>query len=271
MPELPEVETTRLGISPHIIKQKIQLVIIRQPKLRWPIPDDLPQLIANTFLLKIERRAKYLLFGFEKGHVLMHLGMSGNLRIVDSNTPSEKHDHIDFVFHNNKTLRLKDPRRFGAVLWLGTYPYLHSLLRKLGPEPFSDIFNGNYLHQLSRGRKMVIKQFIMDQQVVSGIGNIYANEALFLSGIHPSLAAGKISCKRYHNLSEQIKKVLEQAIEQGGTTLRDFVGSDGRPGYFKQQLNVYGRSGLPCPKCTQSLKEVKIGNRSTVFCQNCQK
>ncbi len=271
MPELPEVETTRRGITPHIIRQKIQQVIVRQPKLRWPIPEDLAQLLANAFLLNIERRAKYLLFKFETGYVLIHLGMSGSLRIIDTNAPVEKHDHIDFVFYNNKTLRLTDPRRFGAVLWLGESPYLHSLLNKLGPEPFSDTFNGNYLYQLSRGRKLVVKQFIMNQQIVAGVGNIYANEALYLSGIRPSLAAGRISCKRYQNLSEHIKKVLQQAITQGGTTLRDFVGSDGKPGYFKQQLNVYGRSGLPCPKCTQSLKEVKIGNRSTVFCENCQK
>lgn len=271
MPELPEVETTRRGIIPHIIKQKIQLVIVRQPKLRWPVPENLPQLIANAILLTIERRAKYLLFEFETGYVLMHLGMSGSLRIVDANTPAEKHDHLDFVFHNNKTLRLTDPRRFGAVLWLGKSPFRHTLLYKLGPEPFSDEFDGNYLHQLSRGRKLAVKQFIMNQQVVAGIGNIYANEALYLSGIQPSLGAGRISCKRYQNLTEHTKKILEHAIAQGGTTLRDFVGSDGKPGYFKQQLNVYGRSGLPCPGCSRSLKEVKIGNRSTVFCQNCQK
>ena len=271
MPELPEVETTRRGITPHIIKQNIQSVIVRQPKLRWPVPEDLPLLLANSLLQKIERRAKYLLFEFDSGCALIHLGMSGSLRIVNANNLAKKHDHIDFVFQNNQTLRLTDPRRFGAVLWLGKSPYLHSLLNKLGPEPFSDTFNGNYLHQLSRGRKLAVKQFIMDQQVVAGVGNIYANEALYLSGIRPSLAAGRISGRRYHNLSEHLKKVLEQAIAQGGTTLRDFVGGDGKPGYFKQQLNVYGRSGLPCPKCTRSLKEIKIGNRSTVFCQNCQK
>ena len=271
MPELPEVETTRQGITPHILKQKIQSVIIRQPKLRWPIPEDLPLLLANTVLHEIKRRAKYLLFDFSSGYMLIHLGMSGSLRIVDANRNAEKHDHIDFVFQNKRTLRLTDPRRFGAVLWLGKSPYLHSLLSKLGPEPFSDHFNGSYLHNLSRTRKLTVKQFIMDQRVVTGIGNIYANESLYLSGIRPSLAAGKISCKRYQNLSEQIKIILKQAIEQGGTTLRDFVGSDGKPGYFSQQLNVYGRSGLACPKCLQALKEIKIGNRSTVFCQNCQK
>jgi len=271
MPELPEVETTRQGITPHIIKQKIQSVIIRQPKLRWPVPEDLPQILANTILHEIKRRAKYLLFDFGSGYTLIHLGMSGSLRIVETNDVAEKHDHIDFVFQNKRTLRLTDPRRFGAVLWLGKSPYLHSLLNKLGPEPFSENFNGQYLHKLSRNRKLTVKQFIMDQQVVAGVGNIYANEALYLSGIRPSLAAGRISCKRYQNLSEQINNVLKQAIEQGGTTLRDFVGSDGKPGYFSQQLNVYGRSELPCPKCSQALKELKIGNRSTVFCQNCQK
>jgi formamidopyrimidine-DNA glycosylase len=271
MPELPEVETTRRGITPHIIRQNIQRIIVRQPKLRWPIPEDLPQLLANALLLNIERRAKYLLLEFDTGFILIHLGMSGSLRIIDKNIPAEKHDHIDFVFHNNKALRLTDPRRFGSVLWLGNSPYCHALLNKLGPEPFSDTFNGNYLYQLSRGKKLVVKQFIMNQEVVTGVGNIYANESLYLSGIRPSLAAGQISRKRYQILSKHIKKILEQAIAQGGTTLRNFVGGNGKPGYFKQQLNVYGRSGLPCPNCKQLLKEIRISNRSTVFCKNCQK
>ncbi len=270
MPELPEVETTCRGIAPYIINQQIQTTIIRQAKLRWPIPDDLPELLSNSFLHAVKRRAKYLLLEFDKGHVLIHLGMSGSLRIVNSNQDFGKHDHIDLVFSNKKALRLTDPRRFGAVLWLGQSPYQHFLLNKLGPEPSSEQFNGSYLYEFSRGRKLSVKQFIMDQQIVAGIGNIYANEALFLSGIRPNRRSGKISTKRYQILAESIKTILEKAIKQGGTTLKDFVGSDGKPGYFSQQLQVYGKAGLPCPSCKTTLKEIKINNRSTIYCQNCQ-
>lgn len=271
MPELPEVETTCRGIYPHIIHQKIQSVIIRQSKLRWPIPDNLPSLLANADLCDISRRAKYLLLEFNCGFVLIHLGMSGNLRIVDSHQAADKHDHVDLIFQNNLTLRLTDPRKFGALLWLGKSPSKHFLLSKLGPEPFSEQFNGSYLYKLSRNRKLSVKQFIMDQKIVAGVGNIYANEALFLSGIRPSRKAGNISTSRYQNLTESIKSILKMAIEQGGTTLKDFVGSDGKPGYFSQQLQVYGKAELPCPVCKTTLKEDRINNRSTVFCQNCQK
>jgi formamidopyrimidine-DNA glycosylase len=271
MPELPEVETTCRGITPHIINQQIQTTIIRQAKLRWPIPDDLPELLSNSFIHAVKRRAKYLLLEFDKGHVLIHLGMSGSLRIVDNGQAFGKHDHIDLVFYNEKALRLTDPRRFGAVLWLGKSPFRHFLLNKLGPEPFSEKFNGSYLYECSRNRKLSVKQFIMDQQIVAGIGNIYANEALFFCGIRPTRRAGNISKKRYHDLTESLKTILEKAIKQGGTTLKDFVGSDGKPGYFSQQLQVYGKAGLPCPSCNTTLKEIKISNRSTIFCQNCQK
>ncbi len=271
MPELPEVETTCRGITPHIIEQKIKTVIIRQARLRWPIPDDLPKLLSNSLLHTIKRRAKYLLLEFSSGYVLIHLGMSGSLRIVDIDQPAEKHDHVDLVFHNKKVLRLTDPRRFGAVLWLGKAPFQHFLLNKLGPEPLSKHFTASYLHQLSRNRKLSVKQFIMDQKVVVGIGNIYANEALFLCGIRPTRKAGNISKKRYHALVESIQSILKNAIDQGGTTLKDFVGGDGKPGYFSQQLQVYGKADCPCPVCNAILKEVKISSRSTVFCQNCQK
>ncbi len=271
MPELPEVETTCRGITPYIINQKIQTVIIRQAKLRWPIPEDLPKFLSNSSLHAVKRRAKYLLLEFDKGHVLIHLGMSGSLRIVDNDQASGKHDHIDLVFYNKKALRLTDPRKFGAVLWLGKSPYQHFLLSKLGPEPLSEEFNGSYLYECSRNRKLSVKQFIMDQQIVAGIGNIYANEALFLSGIRPIRSAGNISKKRYQILSKSIQTILKNAIKQGGTTLKDFVGSDGKPGYFRQQLQVYGKAGLPCPACNTTLKELKISNRLTVFCQNCQK
>lgn len=196
--------------------------------------------------------------------------MSGSLRIVSKAEPVKKHDHIDFIFNNNLVLRFNDPRRFGSVLWLKQTPFLHPLLVKLGPEPLSDEFDGNYLYNLSHGRKLAVKLFIMDQHVVTGVGNIYANEGLYLSGIRPDRKAGKISHLRYESLSQNIKLILKNAIQRGGTTLRDFVGSDGKPGYFQQQLNVYGKSGQPCPECKRTLIENRIGNRSTVFCQTCQ-
>ncbi len=270
MPELPEVETTRRGLIPHIIGRRITTAIIRHPTLRWPIPTDLQQYIQNQVLLSIDRRAKYLLFHFENGCLLIHLGMSGSLRILTENLTPAKHDHVDIVFDNDCILRYTDPRRFGAILWLGMHPEQHLLLKKLGPEPLSNEFTGEHLYTLSRNRKLMVKQFIMDQAIVAGTGNIYANEALFASGIKPTLAASNISLHRYQNLATQIKNILTTAIAQGGTTLRDFTNSDGKPGYFKQQLHVYGRTGLPCSRCQQILQEVRINGRSSVFCAKCQ-
>lgn len=270
MPELPEVETTLRGIRPHIEHQTVSRVIIRQPKLRWPIPAELPQQLEQQKLNNLSRRAKYLLLHFDTGTLLIHLGMSGSLRVIPTNTPPVKHDHFDLAFNHNKSIRLTDPRRFGAVLWLGTDPYQHVLLRKLGPEPLSKQLTEQYLYEKSRHRKVSIKQFIMDQAIVTGIGNIYCTEALYSAGINPVRAAGNISLKRYQTLVIQIKQTLSLAIEQGGTTLRDFVGSDGKPGYFKQQLEVYGRSGLPCKHCKQALTEIKQAQRTTVYCANCQ-
>ncbi|NOQ13918.1 MAG: bifunctional DNA-formamidopyrimidine glycosylase/DNA-(apurinic or apyrimidinic site) lyase [Methyloprofundus sp.] len=270
MPELPEVETTLRGISPHIKNQIVSKVIIRQPKLRWPIPAELPQLIEQQTLKSLSRRAKYLLLHFNTGTLLIHLGMSGSLRILSTDTPYAKHDHFELVFKHQKIMRLTDPRRFGAVLWLGIEPYKHTLLSNLGPEPLSNDLTGQYLYEKSRHKKVSIKQFIMNQAIVTGVGNIYCTEALFYAGISPVRAAGNISLKRYQTLVMQIKKTLSLAIEQGGTTLRDFVGSDGTPGYFKQQLSAYGRSGLPCTHCQQALTEIKQAQRTTVYCTHCQ-
>ena len=270
MPELPEVETTRRGIAPHIEGQNITQVIVRQPKLRWPVPETLAQTLPGLSIQSVSRRAKYLLFSTASGTVLLHLGMSGNLRIMSANQAAGKHDHIDFVFANGTILRFNDPRRFGAVLWTTEPPSEHQLLKDLGPEPLLADFNGELLYSLSRNRKTAVKLFIMDSHIVVGVGNIYANEALFMAGIRPTRQAGKISLARYQKLAECIRVVLQQAIQQGGTTLRDFVNEAGKPGYFQQQLRVYGRAGLACVGCNQLLTEIRIANRSTVFCGHCQ-
>jgi len=270
MPELPEVETTLRGISSHVINTPFTRITIRNPKLRWPVPHELAAQLLQQRVTKITRRAKYLLFSVNQCTIIIHLGMSGSLRIVASETPYDKHDHVEFCFANGKALRLKDPRRFGAVLWTCEPINEHPLLNHLGPEPLTDEFNSDTLFNLSRNKTMAVKQFIMNSKIVVGIGNIYANEALFASGIHPGRAAGKISKKRYKQLCINIKRILEQAISQGGTTLKDFVGGTGKPGYFKQELLVYGRKGLPCVQCRKTLKEIRQGNRSTVYCTHCQ-
>ena len=271
MPELPEVETTCRGIAPHIVGQTIKQVIIRQPQLRWPIPSELNQTLTGLNILAVSRRAKYLLFTTGAGTMLMHLGMSGSLRIMSAGQSAGKHDHIDFIFNDDTVLRFNDPRRFGAVLWTTAPVAEHSLLKALGPEPLLDEFNGELLYTRSRNRKVPVKSFIMDSHVVVGIGNIYANEALFMAGILPTRQAGKVSLARYQKLAECIRVILQHAITQGGTTLRDFVNEAGKPGYFQQQLKVYGRAGLPCTHCLQPLTETRLANRSTVFCGACQR
>ena len=270
MPELPEVETSRRGISPHIIGSTVSDVVIRQPQLRWQIPADLLEHIQGKPLLSIDRRAKYLLLNFESGTLLIHLGMSGSLRICAMQSLVEKHDHADFVF-DKCILRYTDPRRFGAILWLGLAPQDSKLLSHLGPEPFSDDFTGEYLFKLAGKRKLPVKQFIMDQKVVTGVGNIYATEALFKAGISPIRPAGNISVKRYQLLASEIKEILTEAIKQGGTTLKDFVGGDGKPGYFQQTLHIYGKTGNDCPKCKTALKSLKLASRNSVYCPKCQK
>ena len=271
MPELPEVETTRRGIEPHLRGQRIERVIVRQPRLRWPIPAELSSYIAGQTIDTVQRRAKYLLMPFETGTLIMHLGMSGSLRILDAGHPVAKHDHVDIELSSGRILRFTDPRRFGAMLWQPRGDEEHPLLAELGPEPLTAAFDGDYLFARSRGRSAPVKAFVMDGRIVVGVGNIYANEALFSAGIRPDRAAGRISRARYAILAEEIKRVLARSIKQGGTTLRDFVGGDGNPGYFRQQLNVYGRGGESCPICATELEEIRLGQRSTVFCRRCQK
>lgn len=269
MPELPEVETTRRGISPHILGRKVTRVLVRQPQLRWPVSPELSQVLTGQTIESIDRRGKYLLLGTVSGRVMIHLGMSGSLRIATPQSSLRKHDHIDFCF-DDCILRFHDPRRFGSVFWLPGDSG-HELIDFLGPEPLNDEFSGEYLYLQSRSRKTAVKTFIMNSRVVVGVGNIYANEALYLSGIRPDRAAGRISADRHGVLATNIKAVLEQAIESGGTTLRDFVREDGSPGYFRQALRVYGRGGEPCPACGRLLKESRLGNRSTVYCRHCQR
>lgn len=269
MPELPEVETTKRGISPHIRKQKVNNVIVRQSSLRWPVTRNLKQKLTNQTIKDIQRRAKYLLFKTETGHLIIHLGMSGSLRLVENQLAPNKHDHIDVVF-TKKTLRFHDPRRFGAVLWTSKDPLQHKLLSKLGPEPLNEEFTGEHLHKLAQAKKVNVKNFIMNSHIVVGVGNIYASESLFLSGIHPQRAAGRISLARYEILAENIKQVLSHAIQLGGTTLRDFVREDGKPGYFANQLNVYNQTGKPCPVCNNPIKVRTISQRSSFYCVQCQ-
>lgn len=269
MPELPEVEVSRLGISPWLLNQTINKIIVRDKRLRWPVPDEI-FLAEGKTIQGIRRRAKYLLLDVGEGEIILHLGMSGKLRVIDANHPTIKHDHIDIVLSNGKCLRFNDPRRFGACLWQQKGEQ-HKLLGKLGPEPLTDDFSSERLVALSRGRKSPVKTFIMDNDVVVGVGNIYANEALFMSGIDPRRAAGRVSAKRYATLTEAIKIVLTKAIEQGGTTLKDFAQSDGNPGYFAQHLRVYGRAGKGCEVCSTEIKSVVIGQRNTFYCPTCQK
>lgn len=270
MPELPEVEVSRLGVSPHLEGQIIQDIVIRQPMLRWPVPDEIKRTIGER-IESVTRRAKYLFLNTAKGSIILHLGMSGRLRVIDKHLTPEKHDHLDIVVSSGKCLRLNDPRRFGACLWQGSAEPDHELLQKLGPEPLTEAFHDNLLFEASRNKSVAVKNFIMNNHVVVGVGNIYANEALFLSGIDPRRAAGKISKQRYQVLTQNIKQVLAAAIEQGGTTLKDFTQADGNPGYFSQHLRVYGRAGEDCEVCATPLKSVTIGQRNTFYCPSCQR
>lgn len=270
MPELPEVETICRGIAPHILGHKIKSVVIRQPKLRWPIPKGLERELKGLKTLNLERRAKYLLLQTESGTLILHLGMSGSLRILPPDATVTAHDHFDLLYADC-CLRLRDPRRFGAVLWTTAAPEGHPLIRNLGPEPLTSDFSGEWLYNHSRNRSAPVKNLIMDGKVVAGVGNIYANESLFLSGIDPRRAGNRISKYRYQRLVQQIKVVLNAAISQGGTTLRDFQRDDGRPGYFSQALQVYGKEGHPCPGCGRSIRRQMIGQRSSFFCNRCQR
>lgn len=270
MPELPEVETACRGIAPHITGAKVERVIVRERRLRWPIEKDFEKKITGRSLIRISRRAKYLQLEFDNGVVLLHLGMSGHVRVIPPTTPLLKHDHVDIVFDNGTCLRFNDPRRFGSLHWTAD-PASHPLLAALGPEPLSDVFNGDYLFVASRKRKLAVKLFIMNSHIVVGVGNIYASEALFLAGIRPGRAAGRVTRAEYDQLAKAIKRVLQRAIRKGGTTLRDFTQPDGSSGYFSIDLNVYGRADEPCKLCGKPVKHKVMGQRATYWCSNCQR
>lgn len=269
MPELPEVETTRRGILPHLRSERVREVIIRNPAMRWPVEENV-NLITGMVITSVARRAKYLLIECSAGTLMLHLGMSGSLRICQPDIPLKKHDHFIMRLENGTELRLHDPRRFGAVIWHEGDVADHPLISHLGPEPLGNDFHADYLQQACSGRKTTIKQHIMNGKVVVGVGNIYASEALFRCGIHPKRLAGRISKARLVKLVIEIKAVLDEAINQGGTTLRDFLNESGEPGYFKQRLTVYDREKEPCRICGKPIHKIVISNRATYYCMSCQ-
>ena len=270
MPELPEVETTLRGIEPHLLNQRVARIIVREPRLRWPVPAKVRKAEGQKFI-GLARRGKYLLLKLQHGGLLIHLGMSGSLRILQQPSIPEKHDHVDVELENGVCLRFNDPRRFGAFLWVDGEMDAHKLLRDLGPEPLSDKFTADYLYHRSRDRRVAIKNFIMNGHIVVGVGNIYASEALFMAGIHPQRAAGRVSIQRYEGLVAAICDVLGRAIKQGGTTLQDFVNAEGAPGYFAQELLVYDRAGSDCFQCGSAIRQKVIGQRSSYYCPACQR
>jgi len=270
MPELPEVETTRRGLAPHLEGKQVRGVVLRRPDLRWPIPVEIENVLPGQRILAVRRRAKYLLLDTDAGSALLHLGMTGSLRVLPASTAVTAHDHVDFQLSSGRVMRFNDPRRFGSVLWQPA-GQTHALLRALGPEPLSEDFDGDTLFERSRGRKAPVKSFLMDQSTVVGVGNIYAAESLFRAGISPLRAAGKVSRERYGALATAVKDILAYAITRGGTTLRDFISPDGAPGYFEQELSAYGRGGQPCPNCGRPLKFASIGQRASVWCAHCQR
>lgn len=271
MPELPEVETTRRGILAHAQNRLITAVTVRQRNLRWPVPADLDANLRNARINGIQRRGKYLIFETGRGFMLLHLGMSGSLRIDEAGRAPKKHDHVEWALDDGSLLRLHDPRRFGSIHWIKDSPAEHPLLRDLGPEPLAAEFDGDYLHRLSRRRTCAVKYFIMNSKIVVGVGNIYANEALFLAGIPPNRAANRVSAAQFAKLAAAIKAVLEDAIRVGGTTLRDFVNAQGNPGYFRLQLRVYEKAGEPCGRCGHIIKHKVMGQRSSYYCPRCQR
>lgn len=271
MPELPEVETTRRGVEPFVVGQKVERLVVRQPALRWPVPDDLPGIVKGQTVTRLARRGKYLLLDLGAGTVIIHLGMSGSLRLCAPGQPPKKHDHVDLIFEHDIALRFHDPRRFGCWLWTAGDPLQHPLLIALGPEPFDPRYSGSHLHAAAVHRSSSVKGLIMDHRVVVGVGNIYANEALFRAGIDPRRPARRIAMRRYKRLADTTRAVLEDALDAGGTTLRDFVNERGNPGYFQQTLNVYGRAGEPCRDCGTPIRSLRLGQRSTFFCPRCQR
>jgi formamidopyrimidine-DNA glycosylase len=270
MPELPEVETTRRGLAPQVIGRSIAAIEVREPRLRWPVPKSLPGDLAGQRIDALERRGKYLLFATAAGTLVVHLGMSGSLRYLRDPPAPGLHDHVDMLFTDGSCLRFNDPRRFGSWL-LTAEPLAHPLLKELGPEPLSPAFTADYLWGRSRGRHVAIKQHLMNGKIVVGVGNIYANEALFRAGIRPLRAAGRIPRAAFEPLVTAVRDVLNDAIEQGGTTLRNYVDGDGNPGYFRQRLNVYERDGDPCNRCGTPIRRRVQGQRATYFCPGCQK
>jgi len=271
VPELPEVETIRRCITPAVIGQKVTEVIIRNPNLRWPVLPTLSDCLREQTISAVERRGKYLLIHCGHGTLIVHLGMSGRFLLEVVNKPAEKHDHLDLVLSNAKMLRLNDPRRFGCALWTEESPLLHPLLRDLGPEPLTEDFTGGFLFERSRGRSLTVKEFIMNSRIVVGVGNIYANESLFAAKIHPTRPAGRISLQRYNQLATAVKQVLQTAVEQGGTTIRDFCDAAGNAGYFQLELQVYKRAGQPCRICGQPIQTIRQAHRGTFFCRKCQR
>ncbi len=270
MPELPEVETTLRGIRPYVLGKSVRTVTVRDPRLRWRVPTELARELAGQTVRRLERRGKYILFTTDAGCVILHLGMSGSLRVTRADEPPGKFDHVDIVFESGDCLRLRDPRRFGAVLWTHDIA-THPLLRRLGPEPLDDDFNGDYLFARTRKRKRAIRDFLLDGHQVAGIGNIYANEALFAARVRPTRAAGRLRRAECDRLVKTIRTTLTRAIRAGGTTLRDFRGASDRPGYFQQRLKVYGREARPCPRCSTPVRLRRLGQRSAFFCPRCQK
>ena len=271
MPELPEVETARRGIEPHLLGRTVTAVTVRDRRLRWPVPHALARELTGQAIQSVTRRAKYLLLNTQAGTAILHLGMSGSLRVLPADTPPQKHDHVDLVLDSGRVLRLRDPRRFGTLLWTRGDAHRHALLKDLGPEPLEKDFDGDYLFARARGRKLAVKLFIMNSRIVVGVGNIYASEALFVAGINPRRAAGRVTREAYATLTKAVKKVLAASIESGGTTLRDFIHEDGEPGYFRQRLRVYDREGKPCYRCGSPIKQSVIGQRSSFYCTHCQK
>lgn len=270
MPELPEVETTRRGLEPHLQRRQVVTAVLRRPDLRWPIAAEISSVLPGQRIETVSRRAKYLLLETAAGSAVFHLGMSGSLRVLPAQTAVREHDHVDLLLDNDHVLRFNDPRRFGSLLWQAS-GQVHPLLQGLGPEPLDEAFTGDHLFARSRGRKAPVKAFLMDQAIVVGVGNIYATEALFAAGISPLRAAGKVSRAKYAALAAETRLILTHAIGRGGTTLRDFISPDGAPGYFAQELFAYGRGGEPCLRCGTALRQASIGQRTTVWCPRCQR
>ena len=271
MPELPEVETIRKGIKPLVVGKKVRWAFLRSTRLRWSVGVGELARLTGQQVVDVERRAKFLIFRFSRNWLVLHMGMTGTLRCVAPGCPPGKHDHFDLVFDDGSRLRFRDPRKFGGIIFFHDSPFKSPFFSGIGPEPFSKRVDGSYLFNAAREKKVAVKNFIMDQRFIAGVGNIYANEALFLSGIRPTCAAGQVTKKNFDLLAENIRRVLARAIDAGGTSFRDFYDGEGRPGYFSIQLNVYGKGGEPCPQCGQRISTVKIGQRSTFFCSNCQK